>query len=86
MTAASARPFAVSALTGLVSAVVTLLVAFGVHGIQPNPVVSVNAAIVAITALVLRGHITPVATTRAAEQPVPQPQPVRAVPPPARAS
>ena len=46
VTAVSARPFAVSALTGLVSAVVTLLVAFGVHGIQPNTVVSVNAAIV----------------------------------------
>lgn len=65
VTAASARPFAVSALTGLVSAIVTLLLAFGVHNIQPNLVSSVNAAIVAVAALVLRGHITPVATLAA---------------------
>ena len=66
VTALSARPVAVSAFTGLVSAIVTLLVAFGVHGIQPDMVASVNTAIVAISALVLRGHITPVATLRAA--------------------
>ena len=66
VTALSARPFAVSALTGLVNAIVTLLVAFGVHNIQPDMVASVNAAIVAISALVLRSHITPVATLHAA--------------------
>ena len=65
ITAAAARPFQVSALTGLVSAVVTLLLAFGVHGIQPSFVSTFNAAIVAVLALVLRSHVTPVATLAA---------------------
>lgn len=82
VTAVSARPVAVSALTGLVSAVVTLLVAFGVHNIQPDMVASVNAAIVAISALVLRGHITPVATLHAeAREKAAPAQPTAAVPP-----
>lgn len=87
VTALSARPVAVSALTGLVSAVVTLLVAFGVHGIQPDMVASVNAAIVAISALVLRGHITPMATLRAeAGKKAPPAQPVPAPVPPVPAA
>jgi hypothetical protein len=76
VTAASARPFQVGALTGLVSAVVTLLIAFGVHGVQPGIVSSLNAAIVAVMALVLRGHVTPVATLRAQAQAKPAPAPV----------
>ena len=82
VTAASARPFAVSALTGLVSAIVTLLLAFGVHNIQPNLVASINAAIVAVSALVLRGHITPVATLNALAK-ARQTQPSPVVSPPA---
>lgn len=62
--AAWARPFQVSALTGFVSAVVTLLVAFGVHGVQPSIVSTLNAAIVAVAVLILRGHVTPLVTLR----------------------
>ena len=80
ITAFSARPFAVSALTGFVSAVVTLLLAFGVHGIQPNLVASVNATIVAVSALVLRGHITPVTTLKAQAKAAAQPKAPAATP------
>lgn len=75
-----ARPVQVSALTGLVSAGVTLLLAFGVHGIQPGLVSSLNAAIVALMAIVLRGHLTPVASI---VRPVPtQPSPAPTQPSP----
>jgi hypothetical protein len=57
-----ARPVQVSGITGLVSAGVTLLLAFGVHGIQPGLVASLNAAVVAVMAIILRGHLTPVAS------------------------
>lgn len=66
---AMARPFQVSALTGLVGSVVTLLVSFGVHGVQPGIVSTLNAAIVAIAALVVRLHVTPVATLRKPQAP-----------------
>jgi hypothetical protein len=49
----------------LIAAVVTLLAAFGVNGIQSGVVITLNGAIVAITALVLRQHVTPVATLNA---------------------
>lgn len=57
--AAATRPFQVSALTGLTSALVTLLVAFGVHGVQPGVVSTLNAAIVAGAAIVVRLHVSP---------------------------
>jgi hypothetical protein len=60
--ALSVRPFQVPALTGALTAIGTLLVAFGVHGVQPNLVSSFNAALVAVLAIVLRGHVTPVAS------------------------
>jgi hypothetical protein len=59
--AAAARPVQVPALTGLVTAVVTLLAAFGVNHVQPGLVNTLNGTIVAIMALVLRQHVTPVA-------------------------
>ena len=60
--AVATRPFQVSALTGAVTAVVTLLVAFGVPHIQLGDVATLNAVIVAVMTLVLRLHVTPVAT------------------------
>lgn len=74
-----ARPVQVSGITGLVSAGVTLLLAFGVHGIQPGLVASLNAAIVALMAIVLRGHLTTLATLTLME-PVPT-QPTPVIPP-----
>jgi hypothetical protein len=59
--ALSVRPFQVPALTGALTAIGTLLVAYGVHGVTPGLVSSFNAALVAILAIVLRGHVTPVA-------------------------
>jgi hypothetical protein len=63
--AAATSPFQVSALTGFVGAVVTLLVAFGVPHVEPSIVSTLNAVIVAIAALIVRVHVTPVATLRA---------------------
>jgi hypothetical protein len=65
------RPFQVATLTGLVTAVVTTLVAFGVPHVSTGIVSSLNASIVAILSLVLRGHVTPVANL-----PAPAPAPV----------
>jgi hypothetical protein len=61
-TAIATRPFQVSALTGFLTAVFTLALAFGVHGIQPGLVAAVNGAVVAIAALIVRVHVTPVAS------------------------
>jgi hypothetical protein len=63
--AAATRPFQVSALTGFVSAAVTLLIAFGVPGVQPGIVSTLNAVIVAVVMLIVRLHVTPVATLKA---------------------
>jgi hypothetical protein len=78
--AISTRPFQVSALTGFVSAVVTLLVAFGVPHVQPSIVSTLNAVVVAVVAVVVRLHVTPVATlnTAAKAKSVPAPAPVTA--------
>lgn len=57
--AASTRPFHVSTLTGFISAVVTLLVAFGIHGVQPGVVSSLNAALVGVVAIIVRLHVSP---------------------------
>jgi len=59
-----ARPVKVSAITGLVTAAVTAMITFGVH-VQPGLAATVNAAIVAIMAIILRQHLTPVATLKA---------------------
>lgn len=75
--AVSVRPFPVTILTGAVTAVVTLLVAFGVPHVSTGMVSSLNASIVAVLALVLRGHVTPVASL-SKPVPSPSPSPVRA--------
>lgn len=65
--AASTKPFHVSTLTGFVSAVVTLLVAFGIHGVQPGIVSTLNAAIVGVVAVIVRLHVSPKATVQEAD-------------------
>jgi hypothetical protein len=57
--AARTRPFHVTALTGFMSAVVTLLVAFGIHDVQPGVVSTLNAALVGVTAIIVRLHVSP---------------------------
>lgn len=69
--AASTRPIAPPVLTGGLAAILTCLVAFGVHGVTPAVVSEVNAAAVAVLAIVLRAHQTPVAPV-----PAPPPRPV----------
>lgn len=64
--ALSVRPFQVPALTGALTAIGTLLVAYGVHGVTPGLVSSFNAALVAVLALILRQHVTPNASLHAA--------------------
>lgn len=64
--AASTRPFQVASLTGALTAVGTALVAFGVHHISPGEIASVNAVVVALAALLLRGHVSPAASVREA--------------------
>jgi hypothetical protein len=63
--AIATRPFRVAALTGFVTAVVTLLIAFGVPHVQPGIVSTLNAAIVAVFMLIVRLHVTPLATLHA---------------------
>lgn len=70
--AASTRPVAVPILTGGLTAIFTCLLAFGVPHITAASVSALNVAVVAVLAIVLRAHQTPVA---------PAPPPV----PPARA-
>jgi hypothetical protein len=70
--AAATRPVAPPVLTGALSAILVCLVAFGVPRVTSATVSAVNVAAVAVLAIVLRGHQTPVA---------PAPPPV----PPARA-
>ena len=60
--AASTRPFQVAALTGLISALGTLVTTFGLHHVTPGQVSAVNAFVVAILALILRSHLTPKAS------------------------
>jgi hypothetical protein len=61
ITAASTRPVAVPVLTGALTAILTCLVAFGVPHVTAASVSEVNAALVAVLAIVLRAHQTPVA-------------------------
>jgi MFS-type transporter involved in bile tolerance (Atg22 family) len=53
------RPFQVSVLTGATQAVILLLVAFHIHGVQPGLVGTVNAAIVFLASLLVRQHVSP---------------------------
>jgi hypothetical protein len=73
--AVSVRPFPVAALTGAVTAVATVLVAFGVPHVSTGEVSSLNAVIVSVLSLVLRGHVTPVASLRKPGPPAPVPAP-----------
>ena len=73
ITAASTRPFAVASLTGLLTALGTLALAYGAH-MPGGAVASVNALVVAFAALIVRGHVSPVASLR--KPPVPSPSPV----------
>lgn len=69
--AAATRPFQVSALTGLLTALGTLLLAFGVPHVQAGMVTAVNAVVVgAFAFLGTRPQVTPVAKLH---RPVPVP-------------
>lgn len=66
---AATRPFQMSALTGLVSAVVALLIAFGVHNVRPGFAFTLTAAIVAVVAVITGLHVSLVATLNASTKP-----------------
>jgi hypothetical protein len=53
------KPFQVSVLTGATQAVILLLVAFHVHGVQPGLVGTVDAVIVLLSSLLIRQHVSP---------------------------
>ena len=63
----SVRPFPVAAVTGAMTTVGTLLIAFGVPHVSSGLVSTVNAVLASVLALVLRGHVTPVSKLRAAK-------------------
>lgn len=70
ITAAMTHPFKLAALTGFVTTVGTVLLAFGVPHIAPGLVSAVNMVIVAVFAFVaVRPQVTPVASLR--KPPVP---------------
>ena len=73
--AVAVRPFPVAALTGALSAVATVLVAFGVHHVSSAEISSLNAVIVSVLSLVLRGHVTPTVPLVPRPAPVPTPAP-----------
>jgi hypothetical protein len=58
--AAATRPVAVPVLTGGLTAIFTCLVAFGVPHVTAPVVSAVNVAVLAVLAIVLRAHQTPV--------------------------
>jgi hypothetical protein len=60
--AAATRKVSTSVVTGFTTAVVTLLVAFGVPGVNPGIVSVLNGAVTAVMALILRQNVTPVAS------------------------
>jgi hypothetical protein len=71
--AAATRPVPVPILTGALTAIFTCLVAFGVPHVTAPTVSSLNVGLLAILAIVLRAHQTPVALA-------PAPAPVAAAP------
>jgi hypothetical protein len=77
--AVSVRPFPVAALTGALSAVATVLIAFGVPHVTTGEVSSLNAVVVAVLSLVLRIHVTPTASLAPQPAPAPIPAPPAAV-------
>lgn len=72
--AVATRPFQVAALTGFGTAVGTLLLAFGVPHVTPGAVAAVNALVTVMAALIVRVHVTPVATLHASPPRPPAPQ------------
>lgn len=56
--AVSVKPFAVASLTGLIAAAGTLLITFGVQHVSAGLVSEVNAVVVAVLALLIRGNVT----------------------------
>lgn len=60
-----ARPVGISAVTAAVSAGATLLIAFGVPHVEPGAVAAINAVIVSVAALVLRGQVETVVALKA---------------------
>jgi hypothetical protein len=64
LVAANTKPFAPAALTGLLTAVGTLLVALGVKHVSGGEVSAVNAVVAMVMANVLRAHVSPVSGRR----------------------
>jgi len=64
LVAANTKPFAPAALTGLLTAVGTLLVALGVKHVSGGEVSAVNAVVAIVMANVLRAHVSPVSGRR----------------------
>ncbi|WP_256727277.1 hypothetical protein [Streptomyces acidiscabies] len=63
MTAAITRPVAPSAFTGLVSAGVALLAAYGLN-VSAETVGSLNACVLAVLGLITRGQVSPTAAVK----------------------
>lgn len=64
LVARSVRPFPVAALTGAMTTIGTLLMAFGVPHVTAGEVSAVNAILASVLALILRGHVTPLASAK----------------------
>lgn len=75
-------PFRVSALTGFVTAVITLLVAFGVPHVQPSWVGVVNAVVTVLASLLVSARTESLAAVLARQKPAPPPAPMPAPPGP----
>jgi type III secretory pathway component EscU len=58
--AVGTRPFQIAAITGASQALILLLVAFQVPSVSAGLVGTVNAVIVALGALLIRQHVSPV--------------------------
>lgn len=74
-------PFRVSALTGFSTALITLLIGFGVPHIQPGIIGAVNAAITVIATLLVSARTDSLAVVRA-RRPKPEPVPPASAPAP----
>jgi hypothetical protein len=65
VTAFVTRPVAVGAFTAVVGAAAALVAAYG-YEVAPETIGAINAALIAVIALVARGQVTPVAFLRRA--------------------